>query len=586
MKLLLKYLVFYCAVFLLGCSDIDGQMSKKTPGQIIRKTASVTPGLKKLGTGPRYWMAYEYCWMHNKAIPEELWKNNIDWVHKNLKDFGYDMVSNDGWIEAAQTIDENGYIFKYNDSWKNGFKYWANYLAERGMKHGIYYNPMWLTKTAYKENSPVKGTSYTAREITGVTPFNSELHWVDVGKPGAKEWIQGYVRYFKDMGVNYLRIDFLENYENNYGREKYETALQWIREAADTTMFLSLVMPNCFDHGEMELKYGDMIRISDDCFDGGWDFVSDRRRGIHKKNWPQYANAFDGFVSFADIGGRDQMILDGDFIRLNTLKNADEKMAQISLYVMAGSPITVADQFNSIGDNLKFYQNRELLELNDIGFVGKPISYDLNDTVNSSRWIGQLPNGDWVIGLFNREDSYEVRRIDFQKELGLDGNSSYKGRDLWKHKEIGNIKKEYTIKLDPHSCKIIRISNDTQKYEAEVASLIKGAKRNNSIQNFSSIGYVEIPDSENSSVLFAIEVPIKGEYKFQLKYQNSSPLIATTSISVNGQIMKDKVELPSSNEWNKTDFTTYLEEGINYLKIIKTSKDKGAYNLDYIQLIL
>ncbi|MEO6682717.1 MAG: hypothetical protein ABIN48_07800 [Ginsengibacter sp.] len=122
MKLLLKFLVFICAVFLLSCSDIDGQVSKKTTEQIKSKTASETPGLKKLGTGPRYWMAYEYCWMHNKAIPEELWKNNIDWVHKNLKDFGYDMVSNDGWIEAAQTIDENGYIVKYNDEWKNGFK--------------------------------------------------------------------------------------------------------------------------------------------------------------------------------------------------------------------------------------------------------------------------------------------------------------------------------------------------------------------------------------------------------------------------------------------------------------------------------
>lgn len=203
-----------------------------------------------------------------------------------------------------------------------------------------------------------------------------------------------------------------------------------------------------------------------------------------------------------------------------------------------------------------------------------------------NRWIDQLPNGDWVIGLFNRESTSEVRRIDFEKELGLDGSNQYQIRDLWKHKELGKFKKEFSIKLNPRSCKIIRITNQNPKYEAEVASLIKGTSRKTILRNFNSIGYVEYPKKENSSVLFAIEVPLEGEYKFKLRYQNSSSSIATTSISVNGKLMNNRVELPSSNEWNMADFTTHLQEGINYLKIIKTSKDKGTYNLDFVQPIL
>lgn len=584
MNFLLRLLTCVLLMVFINNPRVEGQSSKKTVPGIKSKTYIDIPGLKKLGTGPRYWMAYEYCWMRNRAIPEDLWKANIDWVHKNLKSYGYDMVSNDGWIEAAQTIDENGYILKYNDDWKYGFKYWAKYLEERGMKHGVYYNPMWLTKKAFEENVIVKGTTYHAREITGVTPFNSELYWVDVEKPGAKEWIQGYVTYFKDLGVNYLRIDFLENYENNYGKEKYETALAWIREAAGNTMFLSLVMPNCFNHGETELKYGDMIRISDDCFDGGWDFVSDRRRGIHKANWPQYANTFDGFVGFADLGGRDKMILDGDFIRLNTLKNDDEKEAQISLYTMAGSPITVADQFNTIGKNLRFYQNKELLELNDIGFVGKPISYDPKDTVNSSRWIGQLPNGDWIIGLFNREHTSEERSIDFEKELGLDVNQQYKIRDLWKHKELGKFRNKYYVKLRPHSSKMIRISNLNRKYEAETASLLRGTKRNTIHSDYSSIGYVEYPDKEGASVLFAVEASSKGDHSFQLNYLNENKISATTSIVVNGEIWDNKLEFPFADNWKLISFKIPLDEGINYIEFIKTSKDAGSFKIDYIKL--
>lgn len=55
-------------------------------------------------------------------------------------------------------------------------------------------------------------------------------------------------------------------------------------------------MPHCYNHAKTELKYGDMIRIDDDCFDGDWDFVSNRRRGQQKDHWPQFGNAFDGFI--------------------------------------------------------------------------------------------------------------------------------------------------------------------------------------------------------------------------------------------------------------------------------------------------
>jgi glucan 1,6-alpha-isomaltosidase len=439
---------------------------------LISVEARDSPFTRK-GTGPKYWTAYEYCFDKNQPIPETRWKDNIDWMVSSLKSYGYDLICNDGWIETAQTINENGYITKYNSDWTYGFDYWSQYLKERNMKMGIYYNPMWLTRMAYENNIQVKGTTHHAKDIVGTKSFNGELYWVDVDKPGAKEWIQGYVKYFKDLGATYLRVDFLENYETNYGTEKYEKALKWIVEAAGNDLFLSLVMPNCYNHGETELKYGDMIRIDDDCFEGDWAFVSNRRRGEHKDRWPQYGNAFDGFVSFADIGGRGQMILDGDFMRMNKLANDDERRFLFSLMLMSGSALAVADQYDSIKDYIWVYQNTELNELNDLGFVAKPINNNINDALNSSRWVGQLPDGDWVVGLFNREDIVKTRSIDFEKELGIDGGNVKNVRDLWEHKDLGNMSKEYTVELRPHECKVIRIKNNLLKFEAEVASKIK-----------------------------------------------------------------------------------------------------------------
>lgn len=416
------------------------------------------------GTGPMYWMAYEYCYDNDKALPEERYKKNIDWIDANLKDYGYDMICTDGWIEQAQTIGRNGYITKYNSDWNHDFKYWNDYIRSKGMKFGVYYNPMWLTRTAWEKDSPVQGTDLTTRQIVGKNNFNEDLYWVDTARPGAEQWIKGYVRHFIDLGATFLRIDFLENYERNYGSDKYAQALKWIMEEADDEIFISLVMPNCFSHGKHEILYGDMIRISNDCFKGGWDFVSDRKRGIRQEHWPQYDNAFDGFIGFSDIAAPGQLIMDGDFMRMNTLASVEERRFFFSLMIMAGSALAVADQYDTVTDEcLQVYQNKELIELNRLGFCAKPLSYNVKSK-DSSRWIGQLPDGDWVVGLFNRENEPVEYGIDFKKELGIPAETKVSVRDLWEHKELGSMKKAYSTVIQPHNCKVLRIKN-VQKSE-------------------------------------------------------------------------------------------------------------------------
>ena len=113
-------------------------------------------------------------------------------------------------------------------------------------------------------------------------------------------------------------------------------------EECGDDMFLSLVMPNCYNHGTTELKHGDMIRVSDDCWDGDWGFVSSKQRGEHKNSWPQYGNVFDGMTAFSDLPAKGQMILDGDFMRLNKLASKEERKFLYSLIIMGVSALEVA----------------------------------------------------------------------------------------------------------------------------------------------------------------------------------------------------------------------------------------------------
>lgn len=427
------------------------------------------------GAGPMYWMAYEECFVTDRALSEARYKMNVDWVADNFKEYGFDMICTDGWIEQGQTVNRYGYITKYASDWQNDWAYWIDYNRSKGLKSGIYYNPFWMTRAAYDRNLPVKGTQKNAQDIAGSTKFNDFIYWVDAEKEGAEQWVKGYVQHFIELGFDFLRVDFVNWYENAYGRESYIKMLKWISEACGDKITFSLVMPNCFDHAAEEMKYCDVMRISEDVFGGGFDFVSGRRRGVYQEGWANWGNAFDGFIGFSDVAGRGQFIMDGDFIRLNTAESDSERQFWVSLMAITGSPIAIADQYDTIGENAHFYQNEEILALNKAGFAARPLSMNCGLS-RSSIWIGQLPDGDWVAGMFNREDSEQTMTVSFSKDLGFAKGTKAMVRDLWRRADLGEQEDMYRVSLQPHSCVVVRIKNPVKRYQCEVAGTCGGAK--------------------------------------------------------------------------------------------------------------
>jgi hypothetical protein len=65
-----------------------------------------------------------------------------------------------------------------------------------------------------------------------------------------------------------------------------------------------------------------------------------------------------------------------------------------------------------------------------------------------------MSNGDWIVGLFNRNNISQTRIINFSSELGI---SSGYVRDLWEHTNQG-LKSLLAISIPPHGCKIYRIT--------------------------------------------------------------------------------------------------------------------------------
>lgn len=457
-------LIVLFALLLGACGNNDEVIKEEKPNAVTRSYKA-----------PLYWSVYEYCWLlEQQQIPgsemdltEKQWDKILDWVEKELKPYGYDMVCTDGFIPMLAK-DETGYMTHYGSM---SLKKLVEKCKAKGLRLGIYDNPLWIHGA---ESTSVRGSNGTTfgdlkykagDKVLNPGETDKWFSWVVASHPGAKEYIDGFFKHFSGMGIHYIRMDFLSWYEDGndrgmgkvgrgYGRDTYELALKYISEAATKYgVFTSLVMPHLKQRAELESKYGNMIRIVADTGNGGWGHFSDNEKGKAYGTWPNCMNMFDGFVYWSDVIGRNKVIPDGDFIRLNTFATDEEKESVISLQLLAGGPVTVADQYNTIGDNIKFYQNRELLKLNEDGFVGKPLSTSLIDKKNQI-WYGQLSCGDWVVGLFNRSGVPQNMSVGFS-ELGIQGN--WKVRDLWKHADEGEAN-ALNIRLQGHECKIVRLS--------------------------------------------------------------------------------------------------------------------------------
>lgn len=391
-------------------------------------------------TPPLYWSVYENHILKpdnlENYISEEDFQANIDWVETTLLPHGYNMICIDGWGDDSN-YNEHGYRSTHSSHWEHDYAWWSEYLQGKGMKLGMYNNPLWVIQSAADQGLKIKGTDIPLASIIDPSENALWFKWVQVDQPGAEEYVKGYVQFYADMGIDYLRVDFLswfeDGFDKNLGtvgvnrpRSEYETALKWMSEACEANgMFLSLVMPHLKEEGILEREYGHMFRINEDVGEGTWYRFSDMDRGTRYSWWSQYYNTFDGLTYWSQYSN--EVVLDGDFIRLNTMANDDEKQAVMSLHYLSGGAISVADQSHTIGDDAHFYQNDVLLDWHQKGHYAQPLSFDPTED-ESQIWVGYDDNDDLMVGLFNREGATLQRCINF-RDIGLVGDFS--GINLW-----------------------------------------------------------------------------------------------------------------------------------------------------------
>ncbi|MFU8849730.1 discoidin domain-containing protein [Micromonospora sp. SL1-18] len=382
---------------------------------------------------------------------------NTDMIANDFKPFGYEYIALDGWINDGTDHNENGYTVRYK-KWQHDFAYWADYVHSKGLKFGMYYNPSWVLRSIADDPSvKIKGTDIPIKDIVhpgDASKTFEDWYMVDPSRPGAEQYVKGMVEYYKSVGVDLMKVDFIRLFDDAYGPAATETFYRWMREAAGDQLVLYYANQKNRNHAAAESQYADMIRASEDWRQNVWYHTSSRNRGqVQDNKWPPAYNLFDGLVHLSDLSGPGKVVLDGDYSVLSTSTSAAEKQTRISLLAMAGSSINIGDNFQNMGRNDVYYKNTEILDMNMRGFVGKPLVRNVSDP-RSQIWTGRFADGTTVVGLFNREDTAQVRSIDFAADLGLSGDNLV--GDMWSHSLLGRMS-SYSATIEPHGVKLLKI---------------------------------------------------------------------------------------------------------------------------------
>ncbi len=216
------------------------------------------------------YVVIDYLWFN--PYPGKWKKDNSKYEDQNIR------LNKNGRPIDSLTIDKYGRLLPAVNRFPSaaggkGFKAIADYVHGLGLKFGIHIM-RGIPRQAYWDNTPIKGSSYTARDIadtvsSDLCKWNNNMYGIDPEKPGAQQYYNSLLDLYAAWGVDFLKVD-------DIARPYRKGEIEMIRKAINQCgrpIVLSL-SPGEAPIGEAESleKNANMWRVSDDMWDNWRDF--------------------------------------------------------------------------------------------------------------------------------------------------------------------------------------------------------------------------------------------------------------------------------------------------------------------------
>ena len=429
--------------------------------------------LKKDTFAPRPPMGWNSWDCYGAAVNEEQLLGNAEYIRDNLKQFGFEYVVCDiQWYEPKATsnfynnftelcMDEFSRLIPADNRFPSsangvGFKAIADKIHEMGLKFGIHIM-RGIPRQAVHQNTPIKGTTKTARDIASgfsVCAWNTDMYGIRPESEGAAEYYNSLFELYASWGVDFVKVDDIANTEfKPHDPYSARGEIELIRKAIDNcgrAMVLSLSPgPAVVSEAFHLSQNANMWRMTGDFWDH-WDklynmFERCEKWADHVKigSWPDCDMLPLGKISknCSCLGDKDRY----------TNFTPNEQRTMLTLWSIFRSPLILGGELReNRKEDLAVITNRDIIEINQYSSDNKQLRRNKNEAV----WYCKDKNGNDVVALFNLSDEEKEISIDISV-YGMDG--TYTAYNLWTKESTKNIEGVFSAVIPPHATVIVRL---------------------------------------------------------------------------------------------------------------------------------
>jgi hypothetical protein len=443
---------------------------------------------------PMGWNSFD---AYDCRINEADFKATVDYMAEHLKPYGYEYAVVDyiwwhpepgNWDTPRRkghpnirykpdgsplhpeyvTMDEYGRLLPATQRFPSaaggaGFRPLADYVHSKGLKFGIHIM-RGIHRRAVHENTPIKGTMYTAGQI-GETwdscNWCNHMWGVDPTLPGAQEYYNSLFELYASWGVDYIKADDMQTPVLHRGE------LELIRNAIEhcgRPMVLSLSPGEApLSEAKFLAKNAHLWRVSADLWDEwediehNFELLEEWSSHIGPGSWPDADMIPIGRISLQDRPHGPER---------QTMLTWNEQKTLMTLWSMARSPLMIGSDLLSMDDTtLSLLTNDEVLYVNQHSSENRQLIRRDRRNVHPDEaafyygiWTATDPaNGDKFVALFNLLDKESEVCFNLEHEM-LRG--AYRVRDLWEKKDQGLIEGKLCTSLGAHEAALYRLSEN------------------------------------------------------------------------------------------------------------------------------
>ena len=359
-------------------------------------------------------------------INEQLVKDIADvMVSSGMKDAGYTyIVLDDGWM-SMQRDSITGDLIPDPKKFPNGMKVLIDYVHSKGLKFGLY---------------NCAGTKTCA------------------GYPGTRGYEYQDARFYASLKIDYLKFDWC-NTDGLNAKEAYTTMSKALKTAGRPIVF-SLCEWGTNKPWQWAAPVGQLWRTTGDIsnvFDGIVDHGTWQQNGIIK-----IVDMQDTIRKYAGPGHWN----DPDMLEVGNGLTVAENRTHFSMWCMLAAPLIAGNDMRKMDESTRsILTNKEVIALDQDGLGVEGLKYSDKDSLQI--WVKPLTNDNWAVCFLNRSDKPKQIDFNWQNEIVNDdvskrqlnaGTTTYKLRDLWLHKDIGDTKKSLKATVGSHDVLVVKLT--------------------------------------------------------------------------------------------------------------------------------